>query len=208
MAEITDAFQNRIKPIVEQAMHKFLGIKVLEIEADITDKLRQPLFNFEIDIKVPFKDAKKNFKKFFLSRVLEVTLGNISDAAKLTGLERESFHRLINELNIEVKQQKMPAEYFREMEVKEVIEETLQHYKSSLQQDKFKSLYNQASQLSKEIVRELPVDWSLDKAEKEFEKRYLRKALEQHKSIINTAKAIELRPETLHRKLKSLGLKN
>jgi len=208
MAELDDALNNKIKPLVEQAMHKYLGIKVLEIEDDITDKLKQPLFNFEIDIKIPFKEAKRRFKKAFLSRVLEVTLGNISDAAKITGLERESLHRLINELGIEVRPQKLPKEYFQEVEVQHVIEDTLEHYKSSLQQDKFKSLYSQAPKLSREIVRELPVDWSLDKAEKEFERRYLKKALEQNKTIIDAAKAIKLRPETLHRKLKSLGLKN
>jgi len=46
----------------------------------------------------------------------------------------------------------------------------------------------------------------MKQAEQEFEKKYLRQALQENKTITATAKKIGLRYETLHRKLKSLGL--
>ena len=63
--------------------------------------------------------------------------------------------------------------------------------------------------LSSDIVKKLPaVEMSWDDAEVEFEKKYLEKALAENKgNISKTAKAIGLRYETLHRKLKKLMIK-
>jgi len=69
-------------------------------------------------------------------------------------------------------------------------------------------MYNEIPELSKDIIKELPDQpLSLKEAEHEFEKLFLTKALQEHDgNQTETARAIGLRYETLHRKLKSLRL--
>lgn len=210
--ELENIVEKRVKPIVEKAMHDFLGITIAEIESDISDKLkRSPLIDFEIDTKIPFKKAKKAFKKAYLTRLLQSRSGNISDVAKISGLDRRSVHRLIIELKIRIEQfrnELAKAEYTKHEAVQNIVEETVETYKSALNPEKLKTFYKNAPSISKNIARELPKSpITLSEAEKEFEKIYLKKALEENSSNISkTAKKIGLRFETLHRKLKSLRL--
>jgi DNA-binding NtrC family response regulator len=205
--ELEDVLKKRVKPLVERAVHKNVGVHITEIEQDISDKLGKPLFEFDVDVSIPFKKAKKNFKRDFLSRVLEVHLGNISDASKAAGIERESMHRLIKELQIQVKRLTVPAQYKKEA-VQHIIADTFEHYKGAIAPQRFEKLYAELPTLTKEITKELPrIDWAFERAEKEFEKRYFEKALATFKSVSETAKAVGLRPETLSRKLKALELR-
>lgn len=203
--ELEEVVQKRVKPIVEKAVHKHLGLHIREIEDDISDRLQKPLFEFDVDVSVPFKEAKRRFKRAFLSRVLEVNMGNISEAAKAAGIERESLHRLIRELKISVERTRIPEQYKHDA-VKGIIESTLENYKGAFAEQRFKGLYREVPNLTDEIAGELPaIDWSFDRAEKEFERRYFAKALEKYGSIAEAARAVGIRPETLSRKLKQLG---
>ena len=97
--ELEKIIDKKVKPLVEEAMQKHLGITISEIEADISDKLKKaPLLEFEVDTKIPFKQAKKNFKKKYLTRLLQLNLGNVAEVARIARIDRRSIHRLIAEL--------------------------------------------------------------------------------------------------------------
>lgn len=210
--ELEIIVEKRVKPILEKAMHNYLGVTIAEIESDISDKLkRSPLIDFIIDTKIPFKKAKKTFKKIYLTRLLKLKSGNISDVAKISGLDRRSIHRLVIELKIKIEQFRKElerAEYTRHEAVQNIIEEAVDTYKSALNPTKLKEFYKHAPSISKNIAKELPTaPLPLSIAEKEFEKAYIKKALkENNKNISKTAKKIGLRFETLHRKMKLLKI--
>ncbi|MBD3361355.1 hypothetical protein GF358_01030 [Candidatus Woesearchaeota archaeon] len=210
--ELENLVKKRVKPIVEKAMHDYLGVTIAEIESDISDRIKYtPLLAFEIDTKIPFKRAKKQFKKTYLSRLLKQKQGNITDVAKISGLDRRSVHRLILELKIKIenfRNELKNQEYTKHEAVQNIVEESINTYKSSLNPNKLKEFYKHAPSISKNIARELPKEpLNLSKAEKEFEKAYLKKALkENNNNISKTAKKIGLRFETLHRKIKQLNI--
>ncbi|MBI2564700.1 hypothetical protein HYV79_01790 [Candidatus Woesearchaeota archaeon] len=206
------ALEFKIKPLLDQAMHKILGITVSEIKSDISDKLKKaPVLDFIIDTRISFKICKKSFKKFYLSKLLRLHFGNVSEVSRIAQIERETLHRLIKELKIDVetyRKELLKADYIKEIAIKGLIEKTLEQYKEAIHPNKFKKLYENAPGISKDIVKELPdSELSLKEAEEYFEKTYLRKALEENKqNISQTARRIGLRFETLYRKLKQLGL--
>ena len=207
--ELEEIVKKRVKPLVEDAMHKFLGITISEIEEDISDKLKTSLLDFEINTKIPFKKAKKAFKKAYLARLLKTYSGNISDIAKASGIDRRSIHRMIIDFKIKIEQfrQQLKPEYVKHAAVQSIVQKAFDTYKPSINPKKFKDLYEHAPLISRNIVKELPKKpLTFKQAEKEFEKEYLIQALKEHKTITKTAKKIGLRFETLHRKLKSLNL--
>ncbi|MBI4919315.1 hypothetical protein HY837_05250 [archaeon] len=193
-------------------MHKFLGITVDEIKVDISDKIKKsPLIDLIIDTNIPFKKAKKFFKKYYINKILMLHFGNISEVSKILGLSREALHRLIRELKIEpeiYRRELQKSEYIKETRIKGIIETTLENYRSALNPEKFRAIYQNVPQISKDIVKELPADeLTLKEAERKFEKKFLKKALEENQdNISRTAKKIGLRFETLHRKMKILGI--
>lgn len=215
MAEkpIEKALDERVKPLLAEAMHKFLGISVDEIKSDISDKIKKsPLIDYMIDTSIPFKKAKKDFKKYYISKMLMLHFGNISEVAKILELTREALHRAVKELKIdpnEYRRELFRKDYIKEIKIKDILEKTFDTYKSSLNPEKLEQMYQNLPLLSKNIVKELPDDeLTLKEAERKFERRFLKKALEENKdNISKAAKRIGLRFETLHRKLKKLGLK-
>ncbi len=215
MAEknIEKALDERVKPLLSEAMHKFLGISVDEIRSDISDKIKKsPLIDYLVDTSIPFKKAKKDFKKYYISKMLMLHFGNISEVAKILGLTREALHRAVKELKInpnEYRRELFRKDYIKEIKIKDILEKTFDTYKSSLNPEKLEQMYQNLPLLSKNIVKELPDDeLTLKEAERKFERRFLKKALEENNdNISKAAKRIGLRFETLHRKLKKLGLK-
>ena len=209
---LEEVIDKRVKPMVDKAMHRYLGITISEIKADISDKLkRAPLLEYEISTKLSFKKAKKLFKKLYLSKLLQAFSGNITDVAKAAGLDRRSIHRLMEELKLDPEEFRgaiAKTEYVKQEAVKNIIQTSAESYKGSLSPTKFKDFYEHVPELSKDIVRELPATpLTLKQAEQEFEREYLRKALKENKgNISKTAKKIGIRFETLHRKLKALKL--
>ncbi|MBI5065566.1 hypothetical protein HZA97_04995 [Candidatus Woesearchaeota archaeon] len=215
MAEkpLDKALDERVKPLLAEAMHKFLGVSVDEIKSDISDKIKKsPLIDYLVDTNVPFKKAKKNFKKYYISKMLMLHFGNISEVAKILGLTREALHRAVKELKIdpnEYRRELFRKEYIKEIKIKDILEKTFETYKSSLNPEKLEQMYQNLPVLSKNIVKELPDDeLTLKEAERKFERRFLKKALEEsNNNMSKAAKRMGLRFETLHRKLKKLGLK-
>jgi transcriptional regulator of acetoin/glycerol metabolism len=58
------------------------------------------------DEPVPYKTAKKQaldvFSRTYLTRLFEHTHGNISETARISGLERASIQKIIKRLNINI----------------------------------------------------------------------------------------------------------
>ncbi len=204
--------KEKVKPIIDDATLKHLGITSPEIEVDISQKLlKNPLLDIPIDITISFKKAKLLFKRFYLQRLLKLHFGNVSEVARIAGIDRRSIHRLTARLKVDVpkmRKEMEKADYIKQSNIATILETSLESYKSSFNPKKMKELYEYVPTLSKEIMRELPdAPVTLKEAEAEFEKRFLVKALEESKG--NKSKAARqtgLRFETLHRKLKSFGL--
>lgn len=210
--ELEEVLKKRVKPILDTAMEKFIGAKVVDIETDIADKLmRSPLLEIEIDTRMSFKKAKKLFKKVYLISLLQKHLGNVSKVAEVAGIDRRSIHRML--ISMKIKPEKFrkaisKPEYMKEEAVKDIIEDTLNEYKQIINPERLKKMYKHVPDITKDIIKELPkVPLTLKEAEREFEKQFVLKALKENKfNITKTAKKIGLRFETLHRKMKVLGI--
>ncbi len=212
VSELEKLIENKVKPMLEEAMQKNLGITVNELETDISDRLKKSaLLEFDINTRLKFKDAKKKFKREYVAHLLQLNFGNVANVAKIALVDRRSIHRIVAEMKIEVQRFRdvlQKGEYVKQLAVQDIIQESLEHYKTALNPIKYEALYKQAPSLSKNIIKELPeTPKTLKEAEKEFEKRYFEKTLlENNGNISKTARKIGLRFETLHRKLKVLGV--
>jgi len=211
MVRLEEQIEKKVKPILEKAMHESLGITVDEIKSDISDELKQnPVLDLLIDYSKPYKEAKEDFKRQYVMKLLIKFFGNVSEVAKLSGLERRTIHRLIKKFNIsaiKIRKAMAKMDYIKESAVSDIIEETLDHYKAIINPEKLKSMYEKADKISKEIVQELPeevVGWK--EAEEDFDRRFLAHILHEEKSTTKAARRIKIRYETLHRKLKKLGI--
>lgn len=202
----------KVKPMLEEAMQKSLGITVAELETDISDKLKKSvLLEFAIDTDLKFKESKRKFKKEYIARLLQLNFGNVAEVARVAMVDRRSIHRIVADMKIQVQKfrdELQKGQYVKQMAVQDIIQESLEHYKSALNPIKYQRLYREAPNLSKNIVKELPeTPATLKEAEEEFERKYLTKTLSENKgNISKTARKIGLRFETLHRKLKKLGI--
>lgn len=209
---LEDVLEKKVKPLVEGLTTKFLGVPIQKLSEDITEKLnRSPIEDIGIDTSLPYKEAKKRFKKEYVEKVLRLKLGNISEAAKSTDTTRRSIHRLIHDLAIDIR--KIKKELVRPYEIKKssvstVIEQVLDTYKEIIHPKKLEEMYKNVSVLSEDIMQNLPeIPMSLKEAEHEFEKKYLKHALAEHQgNVALAARKIGVRYETLHRKLKLLNM--
>ena len=201
----------KVKPMIDDAMHRFLGISINEIATDISDRLKKnPIFDFDIDTSMPYRQAKKLFRRHYLDRLLKTHYGNISKVASISGLNRRTVHRLIKSLQLEIEKfrEELPKQYqIRHDAVKNVIDSTLGIYKAIIRPEKLEEAYKQTSTLTKDILKELPLQApSWKDAQREFEKKFFSKLKEEEKNISKLAKKLGLRYETLHRKMKKIGL--
>jgi DNA-binding NtrC family response regulator len=206
------SLKEKIEPMLDESMHDMLGVTINEFGRDITDKIeKSPLIAYDIDTSLSFKAAKKLFKKQFLTRMLQNNYGNISLVAKITGLNRRSIHRAIKELRINVKRTRkemVKADYYRKEAVDGILKETLDNYRRVIRPSRLEKMYRNVDKISGDIVKELPtIEMTWDDAEREFEKTFIKKALKENKeNVSKTAAKIGLRYETLHRKIKKLGI--
>ena len=195
----------RIEPVIEATVRGVLGFQLPTLTQDITTMLsRSPIAR--IDTTIPFKHAKREFKKEFLARLLS-TFGNVTEVSRIAGLKRESVHRLIKQLRVETDGDL--RHYMKVNVVKNIIGDCIDMYRTSLHPEKVRVMYGHLPALSEQVVNELPDElMSMDDAEEEFERAYLAAALHDHDGNISaTARTIGLRFETLHRKLKKLGVR-
>ena len=201
-----------VKPIVDEAMHRVMGITIDELSRDISDKLRtSPLLMFDISTRLGFKKAKKEFVRRYMKKLLQINYGNISEVAKIADIDRRSIHRIVKDSDIDV--EKIRKEMARAYEIKqsalnEIIEDVLDNYKTVIHPDKLGVMYKNVPEFSRDILEAIPEkQLTLKDAEEEFEKEFIRKALaENGNNMTITARKIRLRYETLLRKMKRYGL--
>lgn len=209
---LEEKIREKVTGLLEETMNKSWGITIPKVESDITDLLQNP---FPLRLYVPagpFHDAKLKFKTEFLKDQLRLHKGNISQLAKFLGLNRRSIHRAINDLDIAVgslKKESLEMKDYAEHLVYQTIRSALEEYKEIIQPQKMEKIYQEVPALSRNIAKLLPAsNLTWKQAEREFEKQFLSEALKITRwKITETARKINLRPETLHRKIKKLGLK-
>jgi DNA-binding NtrC family response regulator len=209
--ELDAVIDGKVKPLLQAYQQKFLGVRVSDIEQDITDQLkRSTLLDFSVDTRLPFKQAKKAFKRAYLMRLLKQHLGNISAAAAIAGIDRRSIHRLVCSLKIPAARLREDAkpEYARQAAVQGIIQDVLESYKSALNPIKYKAFSAQTEALSDDIVKKLPEYYiGLKEAEQAFERAYISQLLKENKTIAEASKKAGLRYEVMHRKIKALGIR-
>ncbi len=210
--DLEQAIKEKVSPLLEESMEKHWGITIPKLESDITDQLKKPQLNVYLPPNLPFEKAKKTFKAEFIKRELRLHRGNVSQLAKLLELDRRSIHRAIKDLDIDVEEvRSRPAskEDYQKMLVDNLIRSALEQYKELIQPQKMEKLYQDVDSLSRNIAKFLPPpELSWKQAELEFEKQFLRQALEESGWKISAAAAkLKIRPETLHRKVKKLGIR-
>lgn len=210
--KLEEKTEEKVKPIVDEAVHKGFGITIDEMSKDISEKLKKsPLVKFDINTDIPFKKAKKEFIKSYLKKLLEVNYGNISEAARIADIDRRSIHRIVKGGKVDVSRirKEMARAYdIKQTAVSSIIESVLDNYKAVIHPVKLSEMYRNISDVSKDILESLPEkQLTLKEAEEEFEKEYIKKALaESSGSITAAARKIKLRYETLLRKAKRLGI--
>jgi DNA-binding NtrC family response regulator len=210
--DLEDTIKEKVSPMLEEMMEKQWGISIPQIESDISDKLKHQTLRIYVPPNLEFNEAKKVFKKEFVKKELKLHKGNISHLAKVLGVDRRSIHRMIKDLGINVerlRKEQESKEEFQKGIIDKTIRSTLDQYKGLIKQQKMEKVYQEVPKLSRNIAKFIPlqeVTWK--EAEQEFEKQFLRHALEENEGVISkTADKIKIRPETLSRKIKKLGLR-
>jgi DNA-binding NtrC family response regulator len=211
--DLEDTIKEKVNPLLEETMEKHWGITIPKLEDDLTTKLKNPSLNIYVPLNLTFSAAKKVFKTEFMKRELRLHQGNISHLAKHLGIDRRSIHRTIKELKIDVDEIRNEMESSEEHQtefVDQALRATLDQYKELIQPQKMEKMYEEVHSLSRNIAKILPhKDLSWKDAEQEFEKQFLEQELKENKgSVMKTAAKIKIRAETLHRKIKKLGLRD
>ncbi|MEM4282593.1 MAG: helix-turn-helix domain-containing protein [Candidatus Woesearchaeota archaeon] len=216
--------EKRLEYVIDERLRQAIDSTLLKYGLPIANSLNQDITNriskssvllFDPDTSIPFKKAKRLFKKYYLEKLLKIHGGNISSAAKAAGIDRRSLHRLISTLNISVERKGINRANYQTNTVSKIFEDVLEGYKRSASQPEFRlnhqeitKLYRLSPTLSRELVKHIP-SVTLKEAEEVFEQKFLKQALERNnKNISRTARAIGIRFESLHRKLKEIGLRN
>ena len=210
LPDLERVVKDKIEPLLEEAMQKFLGVTIREVEKDITEKIGgERLIGLAVRVDLPFKEAKRLFKKEFLERTLKTHYGNVSEVADIVGLDRRSIHRDLRTLGVDMKKVReklYKAGYFEKEAVDGVIRKVLEQYKQSIRPERLEKMYEHVPELSEHIVHCLPLTMSWKEAEREFERKYVKAVIERYVTISSAARAIGLRYETLLRKMRKLGL--
>lgn len=209
--DLEKTIKKRILPIIDEASKRFLGFSIEKLNENLIDKLEKPIFRFTIDTSIPYKKAKRLFKKEFFSKLLKGHFGNISEVARVSGLDRRSVHRAVKELKIDIDDYRrkglVPDEYNAE-KIDEAVKHALEDFSDIIRPAKLEEIYKNVSQQSQKALKDLPLrEATYEEAEEEWEREYFKQALkENNNSVTKTAKAIGLRYETLIRKMKFLGI--
>jgi DNA-binding NtrC family response regulator len=208
MGDLEKVIDDKIKPVIEISTSKAIGKPLNKLNEDITSRLKSNLF-FDIDFEKPFKEAKREFKQKFLKSMIMKNCGNVSEVARIVELDRRSIHRLVDDEEIKEIREKMPKMYdVKFSEISHMLDVIIDTYRSEINSDKIKSVYAQVPKMADFILKEIPDETlTLKEAEEEFEKEYLKKAIERFKGdFLMLSKEIGIRHETLSRKIRNLGL--
>lgn len=210
---LEETIKDKILPIIEKTMEKQWGFSIPKVEIDITDKLKRSNTSFYIPFDMDFPHAKKIFKREFLKKELRMHKCNISLISKFLDIDRRSIHRAINELGIDIdrlRNEQDNQDPDREVQIYKAIRSTFDSYRSIIQPKKMEEMYEEMQTLSRNIAKIIPhMDMTWKEAEKQFEKQFLEHSLQKNNyDVRKTAKEINIRIETIYRKIKQLEIKN
>ena len=155
--DLENVINTKIKPLIDSSMQKYMGVTIKEFSVDISDKLkRTPLLDFNINTSLPFKKAKSLFKRDYIKRLLDINQGNISEVAKISGIDRRSVHRFTKDIKKDiVKLRKEIRAYETGNIVTSMIEGSLDTLKGIISADKLNNVYKNVNILSKDILSEV-----------------------------------------------------
>ena len=209
--DLEETVKEKVSPLLKETMKKHWGITIPQFNEEFTDRLINPQLNIYVPSNLSFSAAKKVFKAEFLKRELRLQKGNISQLAKVLGIDRRSVHRVIKRLgiNIESVRDKVKSEEdYQQDFVDQALRSTLDQYKEVIQPQKMEKMYQEVETLSRNIAKVVPhQDITWKEAEREFEKQFLGHSLKENKGEIKkAAEKLKIRVETLHRKIKKLGI--
>lgn len=200
------------RSFIERTVQKAIGVTIKELNDDITLKLQKnPLLEFSIDTTIPLKSAKKIFRKGYLEKVLRSHFGDISAASRILKIDRKTIHRMIKEINIDIKECRralVNESYVKEEAVNIALNDILRNYEETLHPQKIRQAYEHLGSITEEIVKGISFSFiPLKDAEAEFEREFISAALkENNNSLPKTAKKIGLSHVALYRKAKTLRL--
>ncbi len=209
-SDLEETIKEKVSILLEETMEKSWGLSIPKIESDISDKVVTSSIDLYIPHHLSFGKAKKVFQKEFLKKQLTMHLGNISELAKSLEINRRSIHRVLKNLHLKKENVMENFSPFRneETRVENLIRTTLDQYKELIQPQKMEKIYEALPTLTRNLAQSIPhQDRTWKEAEQDFEKQFLEHALEEHEwNVAKTSEAIHLRAETVHRKIKKLGI--
>lgn len=197
-----------INLIVESTIRKQTGISIDELTKNISESIENRLF-LEINENMTYSTAKKIFRRKYFEELFIFTFGNISKAAKISGLNRRQIHRIIKTLNIKAQTYRSamqrPYDYIRE-DIKNIVEKRLDHSKSYVKEDKLSKLYMRAPKIAELVTKKIGVSpKSFNKSFKEFEREYFSKLLKKTgQDLDKSSKVAKISKRTLQRKIKQV----
>jgi DNA-binding NtrC family response regulator len=202
---------NKVQPAVDAIMHKFMGVRIAELGEDITKKVAMnPLLGLDVNSLLPFNEARKKFRSEYIRRLLVKEYGNVSEVARIAAMERRSIHRFIIAAKIDIakiRSDMMKPHYIAQEAVARAVRESLQEFEGILHPHALERIYEGIPEISRELLAELPQSQvTFKEAEEAFERAYFAKLLAEERDTKRIARRSKLRYETVHRKLKKLGL--
>ncbi|MBN1645916.1 hypothetical protein JW868_02650 [Candidatus Woesearchaeota archaeon] len=211
--KLEESVLDKITPVIDYVMTKFMGSPMSELTYDISEKLRRSdLLGIPVNTMMPFKMAKRLFRSEYLQRLLIQNQGNISRVAEISRVDRRSIHRIVRQSRVDaytIRKEMTRPTYLQMRAVSHAVEESIDEFRDHISPTRVQYLYSNIDELSEEILEGLPgQSVSLKDAVEEFETLYFGDLLAECNGVISAvAKRCGLRYETVHRKLKELGLK-
>ncbi|MEK6940163.1 MAG: helix-turn-helix domain-containing protein [Nanoarchaeota archaeon] len=210
---LEETIKGKVALLLEETIGKSWGIYVPQVQSDLTDKLQTTLpAKCYIPKASSFQEAKKIFRSEFLKNQLHLHGGNVSQLAKFVSLDRRSVHRAFKSLGFEIGDVRRELQHrnsYQEKMIDQTIRFALEEYKDIIHPQKMEKMYQEVPALSRNLAKILPhnhLTWK--QAEGEFEQQFLSQALQEHGwKITKTARGLKIQPETLHRKITTLGLR-
>ncbi|MBT3408766.1 hypothetical protein HOK68_01540 [Candidatus Woesearchaeota archaeon] len=193
---------NQIKPVLDKALESFLGVKIDKISNEILEKLVKNNLNIDFLDSWSLEEAKFNFKKDYLIKVLREFNGNISKASTISGIDRRTIHRLIIQFNIDIEEFRNLPYHFSKKKIDDYIKfvagDVLKQY--SLTEKKSELIYGlPTDELVKVIKKPFP---KMEDAYDFFEYKFLVAViLKNDKVLKDVCKQLKIARETLSRKI-------
>lgn len=211
--DLDKIIESKVKPIIDSIIKKSIGITIKELSEDISDKIMEnPLLDFIPDTSLTLKGARSLFRKHYIEKLLVCHYGDISAVSRILEVDRRSIHRMIKETGIninECRKAMLKPEYVKKEALSAAIGAVMKSYGEAVHPSKLGQLYKSASDISENLVKELPIKFfTLKEADLFFEKKFIKQSLDElNWNLENASKHLGIRYETLVRKVKKLELR-